>query len=134
MIAGAQLVAAPAHAGACLNASAIEAGEPAPCSGLVVPQVDALIALRCVAEDLPTCKADAKRTGAELAAEVSRLSTVLAAEQARSDRLASSLDMAGPVAQPRSTWTRTAIWSGTALVVGAVIGGMIVARVEGIGF
>jgi len=134
MIAGAQLASVQARADVCDVAAALEAGAPAPCSGLLVPQVDAVIALRCMSEDLPACQADGRLRAAELAAELARVSTTLEAERTKADRIASALDMAAPVAQGGSTWTRTAIWGGTALLVGVVIGALAASRVEAIGF
>jgi len=122
VVAGAQLVAAPAAATVCHGAHALGDGEPAPCSGIIVPEVDAIRALRCIREALPTCVADAGLREAELLAENRRLETVLEVEVERVASLAMSLDSIPPVVHPGSSWTRTAIWSGAALLVGLAAG------------
>jgi len=55
------LVAVPAWAQPCRTAQGISAGQPAPCGGLLVPQADAVQALRCLRVDLPGCRADVIR-------------------------------------------------------------------------
>jgi len=63
-----------------------EAGEPAPCTGVLMPPGDALDGAACLDSGLPRCKALRRRDAAVCAADVAQLARQVSEADARSER------------------------------------------------
>lgn len=98
------------NAPACVRTSVINAGQQAPCSGLLFSVGQARQALTCVKADLPQCKADHAKSVAYLSAERDSLSVQLQAYKA----VANSVE-------PPSVWP-VVITGSAGVAVGVLLG------------
>lgn len=118
-------LARPAGAEPCSSASAIVAGQAAPCSGVLWPSVATAAALKCARVDLPTCQADAAKAATvaavdleACAANVSAWRQLAEARQVMIDKLATA-----PAEPPPPWYTSRWIAAGAGAILGAAATG-----------
>jgi len=100
--------AQPAPARVCVNASAIAADQPAPCSGVLLSVEKAREYAACAAVRLPGCKSDALRDAEVCAAQRGGLAAKLAAAEA--------------VAGAPPPWWRAPLIAGGSALAGVALG------------
>ena len=71
----------------CKEAHNLEHGVKAPCSGILVPQDEALSCLRAIKVDLPTCLEDLSYCHKEYGVKLDGLGEMVKIESRRADRL-----------------------------------------------
>ena len=106
-----------------------EAGEPAPCTGVLMPPGDALDGAACLDAGLPRCKALRRRAAAVCAADVAQLARQVSEADARAERWRELARMPCPPAVTRRvevprglpSWVTWAA-AGVALVGGVWVG------------
>ena len=114
---------------ACTQAHAAYKGEPAPCSGVLSPAVDAIEGATCLDADLPTCQALRKRDADTYARRAVMLSEAVSASDAMVARWKALALAPAPVAPPvtvvRETgapaWLVGIVAAGAALLGGWVV-------------
>lgn len=120
------LVAALLVATPCPEATVVKAGQPAACSGTVLPRADIVMAAKCLKGSLLSeCQASAKRDRQAAAARHRDLRRQVAAEKARGDLLDKRLAEVAAIAPPtRDWWEHPALWGavGLAVGIGATVG------------
>ena len=107
----------PAHAQAakkCEEAQAVDT----PCAGILVPGVQALDALKCLADKLPTCEATILANSKKCALAKAALEATIEIERSRADNLAEIVNTA-TIPPPDPWWEHPALW----VAVGFVVGG-----------
>jgi hypothetical protein len=105
---------------ACTEARSIVLRDTAPCTGLLIPHVEALAALKCLSEKLPACKI-AREADIQRAAAVKKsLDAQLLAERKRASDLQRLLNEATKVAPPEHPWWKSpVIWTVVGIAIGA---------------
>ena len=104
----------------CVEARSLVFKEKAPCTGLLVPFVEAHRALKCLSEKLPKCEVDKKAAVDKAAAREKALKAEVAAEKKRAGELKKLLDDALQVAPPEHPWWKhPVLWTVVGIAVGA---------------
>jgi hypothetical protein len=104
----------------CVEAWSVAFKDKAPCTGLLVPFVEAHRALKCLSEKLPKCEVDKKAAVDRAAARERALKVEVAAEKKSSAALRVLLDDATRVAPPEHPWWKhPVLWTAVGIAVGA---------------
>tara|TARA_R110000824_G_scaffold39430_12_gene119307 strand:- start:762 stop:1196 length:435 start_codon:yes stop_codon:yes gene_type:complete len=104
----------------CVEAWSVVFKDKAPCTGLLVPFVEAHRALKCLSEKLPKCEVDKKAAVDKAAAREKALKAEVAAEKKRAGELKKLLGEALQVAPPEHPWWKhPVLWTAIGIAVGA---------------
>lgn len=111
------------HAAPCERVSALEQGQESACTGLLVPALWAQSAHECLAVDLPSAQ-----SALDTQMQVCRLERESFEKQVMDLRLLALEPTV--VTEPETDWVMVGLVGGGALVVGAVLGGVLVWQLE----
>lgn len=117
------LVPALGHGAPCQTASALEQGQESACTGLLVPALWAQKAHECLAVDLP-----AAESALSTQIQVCRLERESFEKQVLDLRMLALEPVV--VTEPETDWAVVGLVGGGALVVGAILGGVLVWQLD----
>lgn len=108
----------------CTKAAALEAGQPATCSGILWPESWSADAIRCIRVDLPRARADAVRaiTVCEADRQAAEARAQTWAELAEKRRLELEAAARATIVVPRPWWQSPWVLGPAAFVLGGLAG------------